>query len=88
MSTPPNPPASIGGIVHYVSHPSNGQTVPECRAAIVTKVIGGTDGRQVSLTIFNPEGSQIKANVSQLEPIAEGEPLVPGTWHWPELVTG
>ena len=47
----------------------------------------GTDGRQVSLTIFNPEGSQIKANVSQLEPIAEGEPLVPGTWHWPELVT-
>lgn len=74
--------ATIGRIVHYVSH---GTPVREdgtqtflatCRAAVVT----ATPGPAVAtLCVLNPTGLFF-------HDAAYGEQHEPGSWHWPELV--
>ncbi|MEU9774579.1 MULTISPECIES: hypothetical protein [unclassified Streptomyces] len=71
---------SIGRIVHYVSRGSaDGRYPSTCRAAIVTVV----EGEQVGLAVFSPEGLFF---TTASTPHAVSDPLIGGTWHWPERV--
>lgn len=80
---------SIGRIVHYVSYGTpNGEYRQECRAAVVTDVVGifeeeGDDLRSydLALAILNPTGMFFNCSVEQDETDKRG-----GTWHWPERV--
>jgi hypothetical protein len=80
MNTP-----SVGRIVHYVSYGTpGGEYTSQCRAAIITGVKEGTEGRGVSLAVLNPEGMFFNQNCSHYEP----DGLMPpgGSWHWPERI--
>lgn len=73
----------IGAPVHYRSYGTpNGEYTPQCRAAIVTHV--GITGdppatrNAVTLTVFNPDGLFLKANIP-FDPVHKSG----GTWHWP-----
>jgi hypothetical protein len=82
---------SIGRIVHYVSYGTpGGEYGKECRAAIVTQVVGpaldpatlqeSADSYVVGLCVLNPTGQFFNPSVVQMEnPSHDG-----GTWHWPE----
>ena len=81
---------SVGRIVHYVSYGTpGGEYGRECRAAIITEVIGhavdpatGNPAGEwaVSLCVLNPTGQFFNRSVVQMEnPSHDG-----GTWHWPE----
>jgi hypothetical protein len=82
---------SVGRIVHYVSYGTpGGEYGKECRAAIVTQVVGpaldpvtlqeSTDSYVVGLCVLNPTGQFFNPSVIQMEnPSHDG-----GTWHWPE----
>ena len=78
---------SIGRVVHYVSYGTpGGEYGKECCAAIITALQGAQDDPEaVSLTVFNPEGMFLNQRVRH-EAHQHGEPLVGGTWHWPEMV--
>lgn len=74
---------TVGRIVHYVSHgspkgPQGEQVHPsKCRAAIVTDAYGDD---LVALAVLTPHGAHFGDHVVHAEP----EPLIGGTWHWPE----
>lgn len=81
---------SVGRIVHYVSYGTpGGEYGKECRAAIVTQVVGHavspatlqeTEEYVVGLCVLNPTGQFFNPGVVQMEnPSHDG-----GTWHWPE----
>jgi hypothetical protein len=72
---------SVGRIVHYVAYgtPGGEFAAGVHRAAIITEV--GVDGH-VGLAIMNPTGMFFS------RAMPHSEALEPGTWHWPETVTG
>lgn len=89
---------SAGRIVHYVSHgtpySSDGSQAyaKECRAAIVTQVVGHAidpatlreaEAYVVGLCVMNPTGQFFNPSVVQMENGRDG-----GTWHWPEREEG
>lgn len=79
----------VGMICHYVSHGTpGGEYGKECRAAIVTQVVGHaispvtlqeTEEYVVGLCVLNPTGQFFNPSVVQMENGRDG-----GTWHWPE----
>lgn len=75
---------SVARIVHYRSYGTpGGEYLPECRAAIVTGVVGFLEPRGeavVDLCVLNPTGMFFNQNC-QYSTDATG-----GTWHWPERV--
>lgn len=77
---------SVGRTVHYVSYgspvqPDGSQKFKaECRAAIVTAVQGDY---LVSLAVLNPSGLFFQEACHHAD---VSNPLVGGTWHWPERV--
>jgi hypothetical protein len=78
------PKPTVGRIVHYVSYGTpGGEYTSQCRAAIVTAVHPGTEGRGVSLAVLNPEGMFFNQSCSHYEPDGAGTPPG-GSWHWPE----
>lgn len=81
---------SVARIVHYVSYGTpGGEYLCECRAAIVTEVVGIFDednedelvGWDLGLAVLNPGGLFFNRSVPQDETEKLG-----GTWHWPERV--
>ena len=74
---------SVGRIVHYVSYGTpGGEYGRECRAAIVTEVLGVSDTTQsVGLCVLNPTGQFFNRGVRHDEDDHAG-----GTWHWPERI--
>ncbi len=69
---------SVGRIVHYTSYGTpGGEYASECRAAVVTVVLGLD---RVGLAVLNPQGLFFNQDVPQ------GESSAGGTWHWPERV--
>ena len=81
---------SVGRMVHYVSFGTpGGEFGCECRAAVVTEVVGIFDednedelvGWDLSLAVLNPGGMFFNRSVPQDEDKKLG-----GTWHWPERV--
>ncbi|GAX57312.1 hypothetical protein [Streptomyces olivochromogenes] len=83
------PEPSVGDIVHYVSYGTpGGEYGKECRAAVITAVVAGTDrGKDehgvttapavVSLAVLNPTGMFFNEQVAY-----EGSAEDGGTWHW------
>ena len=78
-----SPAPTLGAPVHYQSYGTpNGEYTPQCRAAIITHV--GITGDPpatrdaVTLTVFNPDGIFLKANIP-FDPVHKSG----GTWHWP-----
>jgi len=86
-------PASVGRIVHYVSHGTpvrdDGSQAfpPACRAAIVTEV-DPADPARVGLAVLNPTGNFFHplANGGCEHTAVDEQPPTGGTWHWPERV--
>ena len=82
--------ASVGRIVHYVSYGTpGGEYTSQCRAAVVTEVIEGTDA--VGLAVLNPTGMFFNSPIAYDPGHAGQTPRHPmvylgGTWHWPERV--
>lgn len=81
---------SVGRIVHYMSYGTpGGEYLHECRAAVVTEVVGVFDednedeliSWDLSLAVLNPTGMFFNRSVPQDEADKLG-----GTWHWPERV--
>lgn len=70
---------TIGRIVHYVAYGTPGGEYPAGvhRAAVVTAV--GPETFKVDLAILNPTGLFFTRGVMMDE-----DPMMPGTWHWPE----
>lgn len=83
--------ASVGQIVHYVSHgtpvlPDGSQAfTSECRAAIITSV--HDEFKDVGLCVLNPEGMFFNQRVASVEVLVNGT-YPGGTWHFPEHVPG
>lgn len=81
---------SVGRIVHYVSYGTpGGEFLSECRAAVVTAVVGIFDednedeltNWDLALAVLNPTGMFFNCSVQQDETDKRA-----GTWHWPERV--
>jgi hypothetical protein len=90
--------ASVGRIVHYVSHGTpiredGTQAFPcKCRAAIITDVCETHDSSTpgiytpcMSLCVLNPTGQFFNEHVKYWH-ADNALKLIGGTWHWPELV--
>ncbi|QCX81038.1 hypothetical protein C9F11_37275 [Streptomyces sp. YIM 121038] len=76
-----HPEATVGRIVHYVSHGTpGGEYTSQCRAAIVTEAAQG-DSDLIGLAVLNPEGMFFNRYVLESQDERRG-----GTWHWPERV--
>lgn len=74
---------TVGRIVHYRSYGTpGGEYSPECRAAVITEVLGLSAALQprVSLAVLNPEGMFFNKDCGYWDSSNE----VGGTWHWPE----
>lgn len=68
---------TVGRIVHYVSYGTpGGEYKSECRAAIVTAVVGSG---VISVVVLNPTGLFFDTGLYQDQDEKRG-----GTWHWPE----
>lgn len=85
---------SIGRIVHYVSYGTpGGEYHSECRAAVITEVVGGEIGPeegQVGLAVLNPTGLFFNDHIAYDEwnstTALQGAKPRAGSWHWPERV--
>ena len=76
---------SVGRTVHYVSYGTPaGEYTSQCRAAIVTEVVGDPEDGIVSLCVLNPEGLFLNRAVHLH---ADADKRQGGSWHWPERVS-
>ena len=69
----------IGKPVHYRSRGSaDGVFPPECRAALITRVVGPGigGGYEVDLATLNPSGLYFDQGIEY------DEDMTPGTWHY------
>jgi hypothetical protein len=73
----------VGQGVHYVSYGTPGGEYPsQCRAAIVTEIIG-LDQELLGLAVLNPTGLFFDRDIPHDEDGHAG-----GSWHWPERAEG